>query len=828
MKISFLGGALEIGGSCILVQLDNKNILLDCGIRQSASKDPVPDFRIIQEQGGIDAVIVSHAHMDHTGCLPIISKEYPYAKIYMSRMTKDLVKVLLYDSIKIMNCREAEIPLYNEQDVESMLKRVYPLNYETPISIFDNIKLTLYNAGHIAGAACIYIEGSEGTVFYSGDFSLFSQRSIEGARIPKLRPDAAIFESTYGDKLHSNRDNEEQRLIDAAEECIRKGGKMLIPAFALGRAQEVLLILKRAINKGELGKVNIYADGMIRNVNTVYKANPLYLKGNLGKKILKGYEPFYDDNIKAIQKKEEREKILSDDKPCIIVSSSGMLTGGPSQEYAEKICGMENGYIVITGYQDEESPGRKLLNLLKENKEDRYLEINEKKVPVKCKVEQVGLSAHSDKSEIKALISHICHGNVFLVHGEETSINSLAKEVIREIRGNVYIPKCGESFDIHVRNPRHQWNKQFPYVMKKNEKADEKNIKELYDFVRDKYGERLFTVEEMMYIWSGRSKSAEEDIEYFQKLMLNTPYFEPDERRLFLFKAESEENINKKLNEGELNQTQLYERACDCFSEYSYKKIGMKVNEKELLLNFDFPWTVESSIYKKITEFEKETNWKVRINDQINSNAVDNLIMTLLKDADIRKISHYFNEKFVMVTLNKPYDIKDEKEKFRKTTGLELKLSDAGGKSNVKNFKIICSNKEKQMEQNEAISLIDREFNNEEFKPYKKSIKAMNNIKYMGLYFITPVIGAKYEEKINRLSSLTGWNIKIGDSCNQNEIINMALRLCNAYQVKLKKNPSFNSSNLSVSLKVESGDEEKLQSIKKEFDYKTGCILIFS
>lgn len=827
MKISFLGGALEIGGSCILVQLDNKNILLDCGIRQSASKDPVPDFRIIQEQGGIDAAVISHAHMDHTGCLPIISKEYPDAKIYMSRMTKDLVKVLLYDSIKIMNCREAEIPLYNEEDVENMLKRVYPLNYEAGINIFDNIRVTLYNAGHIAGAACVYIEGSEGTIFYSGDFSLFSQRSIEGARIPKLRPDAAIFESTYGDKLHSNRDIEEQRLISTAEECIKKGGKMLIPAFALGRAQEVLLILKRAMNKGELSKVNIYADGMVRNINTVYKMNPLYLKGSLGKKILRGYEPFYDDNIKAIQKKEEREKILSDDKPCIIVSSSGMLTGGPSQEYAEKISGMENGYIVITGYQDEESPGRKLLNLLKENEEDRYLEINEKRVPVKCSIKQVGLSAHSDKSEIKALISHICHGNVFLVHGEETSINSLAKEVIREVRGSVYIPKCGESFDIHVKNPRHQWSKQFPYVMKKDEKADEKNIKELYDFARDKYGERLFTVEEMMYIWSGRSKSAEEDIEYFQKLILNTPYFENDERRLFLFKAESEENVNKKLNEGELNQTQIYDRACDYFNEYSYKKIGMKVNEKELLLYFDFPWAVESGINKKINEFEKETNWKVKINEQINSNAVDNLIRTLLKDADIKKISHYFNEKFVIAALNKPYDIKDEKEIFNKATGLELKISDTNGKDNTEDLKIICSDAADKMEQNEAIALIDKEFQHEEFRPYKKSIKVLNGIKYLELYFITTVIGFKYEENIKKLSKLTGWNMKVANSCNQNEIISMALRLCSTYEVKLKKNPSFNSSNLSVSLKVESGDEEKLQNIKKEFDYKTGCILIF-
>lgn len=176
MHISFLGGAREIGGSCMLLRIYNKNILLDCGVRQNSSKDALPDFKLIQDNGGVDAIVISHAHMDHIGSLPIISREYPEARIYATKMTKDLMKVLLYDSLKIMNNREGEIPLYAEKDVVNMLSRVFPINYMVKFPIFDNMVLTFYMAGHIAGASCVYITTPEGSFFYSGDFPCFLRR----------------------------------------------------------------------------------------------------------------------------------------------------------------------------------------------------------------------------------------------------------------------------------------------------------------------------------------------------------------------------------------------------------------------------------------------------------------------------------------------------------------------------------------------------------------------------------------------------------------------------------------------------------------------------
>lgn len=828
MKISFLGGAHEVGGSCILLKIYNKNILLDSGIRQSASKDPLPDFRTIQEYGGIDAIIISHAHLDHIGSLPLISKEYPNARIYANNMTKDLMKVLLYDSLKIMNNREAEIPLYAEQDVENMLNRIFTINYSVDFPIFQDVILTFYIAGHIAGASCVYITTPEGSLFYSGDFSIFSQRSVDGLKVPKLRPDAAIFETTYGDRLHSNREVEEERLIELVRECEINKGKMLIPAFALGRSQEILLILQKAINKKIIKNINIYVDGMIKDINRVYKFNPLYLKNSLAKKILRGIEPFYHENIIPVDKRELREKIAEDKEPCIIVSSSGMISGGPSQYYAEKFASLENGYIVITGYQDEEAPGRKLLNLLESEESERKLEINGKSIPVRCRVEKVGLSAHGDKGEIKSLINLLSPNNIFLVHGDGAVIESFAQEISSEVRGKIYAPKSGEGYEINIKNPRKQWKKQMPQVIKSNEELSEDNIEKLWEFVLNNYEEKLFTIEDLIYIWTGNSKIKAQDIEKVQKLIVQSSYFESDARRLFLFKAKTKEQVDEDTKERELKPNELNDFINEYFSIYEFKKASLIYDEKKVSLSFNFPEIVDKSIFEAINEFEKKTSWKAEISDKVNINAVDNLIREIFYDADIKKISFKLEDKKAVVILNSKLIMEERKlQLFKESTGIDILIQNPGESvSNEAGTIVESKNPSEVMEQNQAFRLIEESFSSEEFMPYKKGIKNNEKGKYIELSFISPAIGRKYIQKINDLVQKTGWSMKVSDAVNQNEIIRIASELCKKEGISLKKNPSFNPSALTVELKVEILDEEKVENIRKEFEHKTGCRLL--
>lgn len=790
LKIYFLGGALEVGASCILVRINNKNILMDCGIRQGGSKDSLPDFRLIQENGGIDAVIISHAHMDHIGSLPLLLKEYPLAKVYANNMTKELMRVLLYDSIKIMNSREVEIPLYREIDVEDLLNRTYTYNFEVPFTILEDIRVIFYMAGHIPGASCIYITSQDGSVFYSGDFSIFPQVIVEGAKIPKLRPDVAILESTYGDKLHANRKLEEEKLVEIVQERLKSGGKILIPSFALGRAQEVLLILKKAKNIKALENVNIYIDGMIKDINIAIKRNPLYLKNSLCKKILKGNEPFYDDNIIPVTNAKMREEILKSKEPCVIISSSGMITGGPSQYYAEKLLQLEESTVIISGYQDEESPGRRILELLEGDKEERRIEINNKLIPVRATLEKVSLSAHGDKSEIKALNERLSPKNLFLVHGNSEVISSLAKEISATSIGRVYAPKVGDSYSINIENPREQIFKNFKYRLNYVKDVKIEDLKNLRNFIVEKYGFRNFTANELLMIWHGEKEVSHDYIKQFELMLMESIYFTNDNRRLFMFEPSTDSDIEANEKKEELNQTEVHNLLKETFDKHGVKKIGLQVENKKVILYFDFPKIISSGVLEIIKTIENNIKWEIEINKQTNLTAMNKLIMEMLPEGIVGKISNYIAEEKVEIKLLKDIDIKDIKNQFKAKTGFNLTVK---GESTEE----ITITKEVKLDQNELINIIDTEFENERFRPYKKSVI---KIGYMKLAFISPVAGKMYEDKIQGLILRSGWNIEVADIYNQNEIINISEIICNELNIKLKKRPSFINGDIKLNI----------------------------
>lgn len=435
MKVTFCRGAGEVGASCILLQIDGKNILLDSGIRPGCS-DSLPDFRLIQEAGGLDAIMISHAHLDHTGSLPVISREYPLAPIFMTHATRDITRVLLYDSLKIMD-RELEIPVYAETHVEQMLERTRSQPFQFPFKPFVDewIEVTFFQAGHILGASSVYIAGREGALLYSGDISVIPQRTVSGIVIPPLRPDVLILESTYGERLHSTRRTEEERLAKVVEETTEAGGKVLIPAFAVGRAQEVLLILKAASAKKKLIPIPIYVDGMVKDILRIYQLHPNFLRRELAKRVWREREIFYSDTVQPVDSGPLRQRIAESSEPCCIISSSGMLRGGQSIFYAEHLMKGKQNCIAITGYQDEESPGRQLMNLLEADEgTERVLEIGERRLPLGCRLGKYELSAHAGRVELIGLIQKLAPRKVFLIHGSPQSLESLGREAQKQGR----------------------------------------------------------------------------------------------------------------------------------------------------------------------------------------------------------------------------------------------------------------------------------------------------------------------------------------------------------------------------------------------------------
>jgi len=837
MDITFCGGAREVGASCYLVKIDGRNILLDCGIRMKGS-DNLPDFRLIQEQGGVEAIIVSHAHLDHSGALPVVSREYPAARIYMTHASKALLRVLLYDSLKIMERDEADIPIYAEKHVVDMLERVIcysPQYYFNPVP-GSELKVSFYTAGHIAGAAMAYIQGKEGTLLYTGDFSVTDQQTVIGCSVPRLRPDLIISEATYGDKLHSNRKIEEERLIATVRDVIERKGKILIPAFALGRAQEIILILRKAINRKELPDFKIYIDGMIRAINRVYRLNPNYLQAPLARKIFRGNDIFYGDNVIEVTDKEMREEIVESKDPLCIISSSGMLKGGPSCYYAEELLGDEKNFIAITGYQDEEAPGRDILDFLESEEEERELILNNKRLAVKCQFGKYGLSAHADKGELLGLVHRVSPRKIFLIHGNEEVIEEMALEMNQEVRAGIYVPKNGETISVELRNPRKQldYSKQLESLYS-GEELNEDNIEKLWRHIYRKTGvETGYSVEELIYLQEGIDNPSEQGdkIERYLNILNESSYFTPNRRRLFLYHPVSEEELAE--DDGVMEMNQMFAVVDSLFPvESGLYKRGARIEDNTILLYFNFPEVAVAEYGGEIERLKEETGWGVEVNEDCNQVALEEMVYRLLPaDIDVKKISYYRNQKRCEVSLAQEVEGREEFiDKFRDLTGIELIINTPEAdvsKTAEDELSLRQVDSARMMEQNRAFDYIDDVFSPLKVKLYRKSRKEAGGIPYLELYFISPEVGERYKNVIKKLEEDTGWNIKIGSTPIQNEIINLARRMTAAYDIRLSKNPSIYTDKALV--KVEASGEiaqAVIDDIKERFREKTGYNIQF-
>src|SRR5262245_24533044 len=410
------------------------------------SADRLPDLAAL-DGGDLAAIFVTHAHADHIGALPLVHQHFPHVPVYASLATIRLVEVMLADALRVMERRaadELEIPLYDATLVASMLRmlRAIPLG-EQSLPELPGVTVHASRAGHVAGAIGLGFVAPDGRLVVSGDVSVAPQRTILGAAIPSPRhPDLLVLESTYGARMHPNRQAEERRLAQAVAEGVTRG-HVLVPAFALGRAQEVILILRAAQRDGQIPEFPIYVDGLVRTVCAAYAGFPETLGPALRGHILRGGRPFFGGSAKAVETPAQREQILAG-PPCCIIASSGMLTGGPSAFYAVRLIERPEASILITGYQDEEAPGRRLLDA--STGSSGMITLEGKTVALRCRVEKYALSAHADGDELAGLVGALKPRAVALVHGDAEARAALAARLRDQTA--VLTPRDGETIQV--------------------------------------------------------------------------------------------------------------------------------------------------------------------------------------------------------------------------------------------------------------------------------------------------------------------------------------------------------------------------------------------
>ena len=453
VRVTALGGFREVGRAAILVETAETKVLLDVGLNPGAShplhaypRFDTPEFDV----STLDAVIVTHAHLDHCGLVPYLFKYGYEGPVYVTKATRDLMVLMQKDLLEIAARENKYIP-YTIKEVRKMLLHTIPLNYGEVTDIAPDVRVTLYNAGHILGSAMVHLHVGEGlhNIVYTGDFKYGRTRLLPKANDRFPRVETLIMESTYGTDYLPPRDEAERELIDKIKKVIEHKGKVLVPVFAVGRGQEVMLVILHAMKKGLLPKIPIYVDGMIDEVTALHATYPELLSDEVREAIYRGENPFNTENIKKVEHKDERRAIVDSDEPAIILATSGMLTGGPSVEYLKMMAKDEKNALIFVSYQVEGTLGRKI----KDGQREIITFTPEGKVEVlkiKLKVFSVeGFSGHSDRRQLLAFLNNVTPRpeRVILYHGEESKTLALAN-TIRRMGFETYAPRILDSIRI--------------------------------------------------------------------------------------------------------------------------------------------------------------------------------------------------------------------------------------------------------------------------------------------------------------------------------------------------------------------------------------------
>jgi len=415
MRIRLLGGARKIGASAILLDTGKHKILLDYGSTPSRN----PEFPIPVSPYEIDAIILSHAHIDHSGAIPLLYKGAKGPLLLATPLTLELSDLLINDMLKING---NALP-YTKREIQKMMEHAVPIHYNEPVELFDGITVTLRNAGHVPGSASIEIEVNGEKIWYTGDINLVETHLLEPADIVR-DADYVIIESTYALKEHPDRQLEEKRFVKTVHEVVEEGGVALIPAFAVGRSQEVMCVLR---NHGFDGKVAL--DGMAQTATTIFLSYPEYLKDYLTLK-------HSSRSVKWMRSKSQRRKILR--KPSAVISPAGMLSGGWAEWYLKQVHDKEEDAIIFVSFQVPGTLGHRILH-------ERKMLINGKEKKIKARVEHFELSSHSGRTELFKIISELENPErIIVVHGENDSASTFAEEIQEKFGFDAIAPHVGD------------------------------------------------------------------------------------------------------------------------------------------------------------------------------------------------------------------------------------------------------------------------------------------------------------------------------------------------------------------------------------------------
>lgn len=462
MKITFHGATRNVTGSMFLLEVGGKRLLVDCGLYQGKREESESKNRQMPlDPASLDAVVLTHAHLDHSGRLPVLAKQGFRGKVYMTPATRDLLEIMLKDSahiqeadIKFVNKKHREKglppkePLYDQRDVEDCLGMFAGVDYGREFEPIPGVRAVFRDAGHILGSAMVEAEASENgskrRILFSGDLGRKGMPIIRDPHQPE-EADILLMESTYGDRLHGDLSETAVRLGELVRQAYHRRGKVIIPSFSVGRTQEIVYELHKMFEKGSLPPLPIFVDSPLSTQATrVFRDHPECFDEETNRLFGREDDVFGFRRLTYIEKSEDSKMLNERQGPFIVISASGMCEGGRVLHHLTHAVGDPNNLVLIVGFQAQGTLGRKLVE-----KAER-MRIFGDEYQVRAQVKTLnGFSAHADRDGLLGFVRGMKRGpeRIFLVHGEEAQSLALA-ELLRQDGKNVEVPEAGQMVEI--------------------------------------------------------------------------------------------------------------------------------------------------------------------------------------------------------------------------------------------------------------------------------------------------------------------------------------------------------------------------------------------
>ena len=453
IRLTFLGGARQVGRSCILLQTPESRVMLDCGINVASDKDAYPHLEVpefnIQD---LDAVIVSHSHLDHSGFVPYLFKYGYRGPVYCTAPTRDVMSLLVLDYVKIMKS-ENKTPVYDIDDIKEMVKHTIILNFEEVTDITPDVRLTMYNSGHILGSSMAHLHIGNGlhNFLYTSDMKFGKTALLEPAATDFPRLETMMIESTYGGKQNVLPPAKEQDeyLKDIIKATIKRGGKILMPVLGSGRAQDVMVMIESMVRNGELEEIPVYIDGMVWDVTAIHTAYPEFLNKTIRKLIFhKDQNPFLSPIFKRVGSHKERLQVIEEKGPCVILATSGMMVGGPSVEYMKHLADNPKNSLVFSCYLADGSLGQRI----QQGARELITKVGSKTdiTPIKLEVHRLEITDHSDRKQLMNFMFKVNPKpkKVIVNHGENSRVLDLASSIHKQGRIETVAPRNLDSVRI--------------------------------------------------------------------------------------------------------------------------------------------------------------------------------------------------------------------------------------------------------------------------------------------------------------------------------------------------------------------------------------------